>query len=98
MARERATAPIEETIRREKRSLAEAEKQEAEARAEADALQKRNRQLPAHVKRKLDDAAQSVTAAEKQFEEAEGERTQVSARYDDTLKRFRELSAVTASR
>ena len=98
MARERATAPIEETIRREKSFLAEAEKQEAEAQTEADTAQKKNRQLPVHVKRKLDDAAQSVIAAKKQLEEAKGERTQVSARYDDTLKRFRELSGVTASR
>ena len=98
MARGRATAPIEEKIRREKSSLAEAEKQQAEAQAEADAVQKKNRQLPAHVKHKLDDATQSVIAARKQLEEAEGERTQVSARYDDTLKRFRELSGVAASR
>ncbi|KRB87814.1 hypothetical protein [Noviherbaspirillum sp. Root189] len=98
MARGRATAPIEEKIRREKNFLADAEKQKAEAQAEADTAQKKNRQPPAYVQRTLDDATQSVIAAKKQLEEAEEERTHVSARYDDTLKRFRELSGMTASR
>lgn len=97
-ARLRSIEPIQEQVKRERAALADAEKQQQSAQAEVDAHQKKNTKVPPVLQRKLDDRGQAVAAAGKLIQEREAELEQANARYDATLKRFRQIAPPVAAK
>jgi membrane-associated HD superfamily phosphohydrolase len=92
-ARKQAVDAIQEQIKRDKATLANAEKQQKQAHAEGDSYKQKNSPLPAGVKQRVEDADQAVDAAGKSLRDHEAEIGQINSKFDATLKRFRELMA-----
>jgi hypothetical protein len=97
-ARKRALEIVEEQIKREKVTLAAAEKQQQQAQAEADSLRKKNTALSAALQHRLDDSAQSVGGSKKALQEYEAELGLINAKHDAALKRYRELATASAAK
>lgn len=94
-ARRRALEQIEDRVKRDKSSLAAAEKQQQQAVAEADALRKKNATVPAVLQHRIDDASDTVAATRKGLQGHEADAAEVNAKHDALLKRFRELNTAT---
>lgn len=92
-ARKQSVEALQEQIKRDKAALANAEKQQKQVHAEADTYKQKNAPLPAGVKQRVEDADQAVEAVQKSIADRKAETGQVEARFDATLKRFRELMA-----
>lgn len=90
IARKRTLEQINEHIKREEVSIATSEKRLKDARAEAAALPQGK--VPANVKRKIDDNEQAIADSKEQIAERQVEIKQANAKYDQTVKRFRELN------
>lgn len=91
-ARKRALEQVDDRIRRDRASLASAEKQQQQAEAEADALKKKNAKVPTVLQHRIDDASQTVGAARKAIQGNEADIAEVNAKHDALLKRFREMN------
>jgi hypothetical protein len=89
VARKRALEPVNDQIRREEASIAAAEKNLAQARAEAAAQPKGK--VPANLQRKIDDLGQEITDSKKLIGERKEELVRIDARFDQAVRRFREL-------
>ncbi|HJV87298.1 MAG TPA: DUF4124 domain-containing protein [Noviherbaspirillum sp.] len=98
LARKRAIEPVEEQIKREKLLLANAEKHQQLARSEVDTTRKKNATVPTVMQRKLDDAEQAVSTSRKLLLDREAEVVQINAKFDATLKRYRELVGEVAAK
>lgn len=96
-ARQRELDNVQEMMVREQAMLAEAENQLQAARAEAD-KQKKQQSVPPNVRRKLEQAEQAVKDRKNTVHEQEIELEKINARYDQTLRRYRELSGATAAK
>jgi hypothetical protein len=92
-ARKQAVEALQEQIKRDKTILANAEKQQKQAHAEGDTYKQKNAPLPAGVKQRVEDAGQAVEAARKAIGDHEADIAQVNAKFEATLKRFKELMA-----
>lgn len=89
---ERSIGALQEQIRRDKAALAVAEKQMQDMRLEADAFGKKGSPLPIAAQRKLDEAEQSAREQAKAIRGREEEVAALNAKYDRTIKRYREVS------
>jgi hypothetical protein len=98
VARKRSIEPVEEQLKREKMALAAAEKQQIQVQAEADSHKKKNAAIPAAVQRKVDDSARAISEAKEMIRNRDAEIGLINAKYDATLKRFRELAGTTAAK
>jgi hypothetical protein len=90
--RERSTQIVQEQIKREKASLAAAETQLQQAQAEAEPYKKKNAATPAALQRRLDESQQTVKDLQKTIQIRVEEAAQLNAKFDATLKRYREIS------
>lgn len=97
-ARKRSLEPVEEQIKREKLTLANAEKQQKAAQSEVDAFKAKSAPVPTIVQRKLDDADHAVEASQKLLRDQESELVQINAKYEATLNRYRELVGPVAAK
>lgn len=96
--RARSIEVIDEQLKRERTILAAAEKQQQKTQSDIDALRKRNAPIPTSMQQQLDDDVQAVSDAMHKIQESESEIVQVNAKYDAMLRRYREMSGVTASK
>lgn len=92
-ARKRSVEALQEQIKRDRKALADAEKQQTQAHATADTYKQKNASLPAGVKQRIEDADHAVEMAHKSIGDRESEIGQINAKFDATLARFRELMA-----
>lgn len=90
VARARTLEPVNDQIKREELSIAAAEKNLATARAEAAAQPKGK--VPANLQRKIDDLVQQIADSKKLIGERKEEIAHINARFDQSVKRFKELS------
>lgn len=92
--RKRDQEMFHDQIKREQVSIAAAEKRLQEGRAEA-AKHKDAKALPARLQQKIDESQQSIDDSKKLIAAHEAEIAQIGAKFDQTLKRFRELKGST---
>lgn len=97
LARKRALDVVEDQAKRERNSLAAAEKQQQKTQAEIDALKKKNTPVSKALQQRLDDDVYAVDSAMKKIQEYDAETAQINAKYDATLKRYRELAGMQAT-
>ena len=89
VARQRALESVTEQVKREEVSIGISEKNLQKARSEAAAQPKGK--VPASLQRKIDDLAQEVVDSKKLIAERQEEAGQLNVRFDQAVKRFREL-------
>lgn len=94
VARQRAVEPVGEQIRREEASMAISEKKLGLARAEAAAQPKGK--VPTNLQRKIDDLGQEIVDSKKLIVERQQEVVQINGKFEQSVKRFRELSGGAA--
>jgi len=92
VARKKTIETLQDQIKREEGVLAQSEKRLKEARADAE-FYKKQKNLPPMVQHKIDDAEQSMKTAKKNIADRQAELAQVNTKFDQTLKRYRELVA-----
>jgi len=96
-ARGRALDSPQDQIKREKISLAVSEKDLKQVNSDIAASEK-NKQKPAAVLLgKKEDAEQAIANSKKIIGEREEDIAQINQKFDDTLKRFREVNGATVS-
>lgn len=96
-ARKRTVADLNEKIRQQRGISAQVDKHLKEARAEAVLATKKNG-VPVRLARKVEQAESMVKAEEDAMRSHQLELLKVDAWFDDTLKRFRELTGSEPSR
>lgn len=97
-ARKRSVALLDERLKRDRSDLAAAEKQRQQAQSDVETKSKKNAPVPVGMQRRVEDANQAVEIAKKQIRDDEAEAAKVNARFDATLKRYRELGSPTAAK
>jgi hypothetical protein len=97
LARRRTLDQINEHIKREEVSISISEKRLKDARAEA-AAQAKGKAVPAPIQRKIDDSVQSIAASKQQISDYQADVAKTNAKYDLTLKRFRELNGAATAK
>lgn len=97
-SRKRSLDLVQEQLKRETKELAAAEKNLKAAQAEADVQMKKKVPSAVLAKRRAADAEQAVLAAKKAIEEREDELVQINAKYEQTLKRYREIVSGEAAK
>jgi hypothetical protein len=96
-SRQRSTDIVREQIKRENLLTADAEKQHKNAQTEIAALKDPNKAPPA-LRRKLEDAERTLADSRKRTKENEAELAAIEAKFDATLKRYRELTITSAAK
>ncbi|TCS37881.1 uncharacterized protein DUF4124 [Paucimonas lemoignei] len=96
VARGRTLEPVNEQIKREELTIASAAKSLAQARAEAAAQPKSK--VPANLQRKIEDLDQQIADSKKVIGERKEEIVQINGRFDQSVKRFRELTSQRTAR
>lgn len=91
VARKRTVEQTSEHIKREEVTIATSEKRLKEARLEAESF-KKGKGVPANVQRKIDDSETAITESKKQIAERQAEIVQINAKFDQSVKRYRELT------
>ena len=95
-ARIRSLEPIKDQHKREMVALAAAETELAKAQSEADRL-KGKPSLPVQLQQRLHQDQQNVNASLAQLKQREIDIADANTRYDNVLKRFRELTKAAAT-
>jgi hypothetical protein len=94
-ARKRLVEVVEEHVKRETAVLALAENQRKTADAELQ-RHKGNKDVPVHLQRKIEASDAAIRDQKKKLRDYDAEIGQIDAKFDATLKRFRELSTPAA--
>ncbi|QAU33191.1 DUF4124 domain-containing protein [Janthinobacterium sp. 17J80-10] len=89
VARQRALESVTEQVKREEASIVATDKNLQKARLEAAAQPKGK--VPSSLQRKIDDLGQEISDSKKLIAERQDEASQINARFDQAVKRFREL-------
>lgn len=97
-ARKRSIDVVDEHIKHERTVLAAAEKQQQKSQAEADSHKKKNVSIAAALQYQLNEDELTIANAKKKIEEYEAEIAQINAKFDQMLKRYRELPGMTAEK
>jgi len=97
IARERTVDLVREQSRREAAALAAAETRRKDVQFEIGRLKDKKAVSPA-LQSKLDESDQAILNAKKKMQDYEAEIAQINAKYDATLKRYRELGGATAAK
>jgi len=92
-ARKRSLDVVQEQLKRDTAALAAAEKSVKPLQAEMDDLAKRKVKAPAGVQHRYDDAMRNVNDTKRRIQDQEAELGKINQKFDETLKRFRELMA-----
>ncbi len=96
-ARERTVDLVREQAGREAIALAAAETRRKDTQTEIGRL-KNKKTVPAALQRRLDESELAILDAKKKMQDYEAEIAQINAKYDATLKRYRELGGGTADK
>lgn len=91
VARKRTLDQLQEQIKREELALALSEKRLKEALSEAD-VQKKGKGISANLQRRIEDTEQSVKDGKQTLVDRQTEFASINAKFDQSVKRFRELS------
>jgi hypothetical protein len=97
-SRKRSLDLVQEQIKRETKELADAEKNLQAVQAEIDAQKKKTSALPADLKHRFEDAELLVENGKKAVEEHEAEIVKINVKYDQVLKRYREITSKAADK
>ena len=92
-ARKQTLEMIQDQIKRDKVELVNAERQQKQVLADVDIYKRKNAPVPTGVKQRIEGAERVVDMANQSIREHEAEIGQINAKFDATLKRFRELMA-----
>ena len=92
VARGRSLAIIDEQIKRETTALTEAEKQQTQARSALDAAAKKQPKPGQVLVRNVEEADRRVSEGRSRLKDYQEEHAKVNAKFDQTVKRFRELA------
>jgi glucan-binding YG repeat protein len=98
VARGRSLAIIDEQIKRETSALAEAEKQQAQSKAALDAAAKKQPKPGQLLVRNAEEAERRVAEGRTRLKDYREEHAKVNAKFDQTVKRFRELAGGVAAK
>ncbi|MGI4849057.1 MAG: DUF4124 domain-containing protein [Janthinobacterium lividum] len=96
VARQRSTDQVREALRQSRANYVELESRRTTLQAQVDQLQAGKKRVPADVTRKLDDTDAQLASQSRLIGAQEAEFETIEARFDATLKRFRELMTQTA--
>lgn len=96
-ARKRTLDLVNDQVKREEASVAAAEKQLKELRAQMESYKNKPAAAPPDLARKIEDAGLAVENGNKTIQERSVEIAQIDARFDETLKRYREIRKSLAS-
>ncbi len=94
-ARKRALDMTQDIIKRESATVAAAEKQRAQAQAAMAPYKAKPGSAPAELRNKLQEAEQAIREGGNVIRDREAEIVQINLKYDETLKRFREITSET---
>lgn len=97
-ARQRSVDVVQEQVKRGGMSVASSEKQLKQAQAEMESYQKKHAKPPAELQHRLQQAEQRVKDETNAMKENEAEIAQINAKFDQALKRYREITAGTATK
>jgi hypothetical protein len=95
-AHQRALGDLHEKIRQSDRALALATDQLK--MAEVEATRRSGKNIPPYVQQRIDDAKTSVSAETSRKRQIESDLSQLDKTFDDTRKRYRELTEVSAAK
>jgi hypothetical protein len=95
VARKRALESTRDQLKMEMVALATAENKRKLMRDELEAAKKRERGPSADLLRRVEESDQALAAEKKAVQEREKAILQIDIKYDETLKRYREVSGVT---
>jgi hypothetical protein len=97
-ARDRALAQEQEQLKRDKLVLADAEKQLADAKGELTVYKFKNGKPPQALTHKAETAEMTIQDTHKSLKDHEDQIAQINIKFDETLKRYRELTAPAESK
>ena len=99
LAHKRATFDLQEKMRFCDQTIASVSTQLSTAEAEAKtAAQKKNNRVPSLLQQRIDDAKTSIALENSRLRQYQIELLQMDQSFDDTLKRYRELTGVSAGK
>jgi hypothetical protein len=98
MARKRSLEPIQEQIKRANASITNSEKQLKQGQAEVENYKKKGAKPPVELRNRIELAEQSIKDEAKLIQGHEAEIAKINTNYDQTLKRYREITGVTAAK
>lgn len=98
IARKRSVDVVQEQVKRGNASIAASGKQLKQAHAEMESYKKKQAKPPAELQHRVEQAEQSVKDETKTMKENEAEIAQINAKYDQTLKRYREIAVGAATK
>lgn len=93
VSRKRALDLVQDRIKRETQDIAALQKNLTAAQAEGAAQTKAKGAPTPAMKHRMDEAEQAVQTAKKGLQAREAELVQTNTKYDETLKRFREITS-----
>jgi hypothetical protein len=91
-ARKRSLDLVQDQVKREEVSVAAAEKQLKELRAEMESYKKKTAAIPTDLRRRIEESGQAVENGNRTMQGSKAEMAQIEAKYDETLKRYREIN------
>jgi hypothetical protein len=97
LARKRDVDLVADQVKRETATLANHEKRKKELEVQLGQA-KGKKELVAPLERSIAEQDQSIQSVKKKLQDYDGETQQINAKYDATLKRFRELNAAAAKK
>ncbi|HEY8102134.1 MAG TPA: DUF4124 domain-containing protein [Burkholderiaceae bacterium] len=97
-ARKRLLDQEQEQVKRENISVADTEKQLAAANDEMTSYKLKNTKPPSTLTHKIDIAQTAIQDSQRSIKDHEEQIAQINLKFDETLKRFRELTTPTASK
>jgi hypothetical protein len=97
-SRKRVLEQEQDQVKRENASIADAEKQLATANKEVDAYKLKNSKPPAALTHRIETAQATIKDSKQSIKDHEDQIAQINLKFDETLKRYRELTAPTAAK
>ena len=97
-SRKRALEQEQEQVKRENLAITDAEKQLKIAQDELIPFKLKNTKPPATLTRRIETAETTIRDSQHSIKDHEEQIAQINAKFDETLKRFHELTATTAAK
>lgn len=97
-ARDRALAQEQEQLKRDKLVLADAEKQLADAKGELTVYKFKNSKPPQALTHKAETSEMTIQDSQKSLKDHEDQIAKINIKFDETLKRYRELTTPAESK
>ncbi len=97
-ARQRTLSVARDQLKREQLAMELSDKQLAQSQTEAEAYKKKRSKLPSVLEQKIADGERAHDESTKLIAEREDEVAQINTRFDETLKRFNDLTGGKVSK